>query len=82
MHKRAKIQGSGRKQGSQNILQRELREHLTLHLVHELNAIQARLDELPLLDRYKVAAMLFKLVVASGSQTYVPPPVIHVYHDL
>lgn len=82
MHKRAKIQGSGRKQGSQNILQRELREHLTLHLVNELNAIQARLDELPLVDRYKVAAMLFKLVVAPESQTYAPPPVINVYHDL
>jgi hypothetical protein len=82
MHKRSKIEGSGRKQGSQNILQRELRERLTSHLVHELTAIHARLDELPLVDRYKVAAMLFKLVVAPESQSYAPPPVIHVYHDL
>jgi hypothetical protein len=82
MHKRSKVEGSGRKQGSQNILQRELREHLRLHLVDELTAIQARVDELPLVDRYKVAAMLFKLVVAPESQSYAPPPVIHVYHDL
>ncbi len=58
MLKRQKIPGSGRKQGSQNILQRELREQLQLHLANELNAIQARINELPLVDRYKVAECL------------------------
>jgi hypothetical protein len=65
--KRTKIIGSGRKIGSENIIQRELREQLRLHLVNELNAIQSRIDELPLSDRYKVAAMLFKLVVSPQS---------------
>ena len=65
--KRTKIIGSGRKIGSENIIQRELREQLRLHLVNELNAIQGRIDELPLSDRYKVAAMLFKLVVSPQS---------------
>lgn len=58
-----KVPGSGRKPGSENVIQRELREQLRLHLVNELQAIQGRINELPLVDRYKVAAMLFKLVV-------------------
>jgi hypothetical protein len=82
MQKRLKIQGSGRKQGSQNVLQRELREQLHLHLANELNAIQARVDELPLLERYKVASMLFKLLIPSQMQEFAPPPVIHVHRDL
>lgn len=82
MQKRMKVEGSGRKQGSQNVLQRELREQLHLHLVNELNAIQARVDELPLVDRYKVAAMLYKLVLPTQMQEYAPPPVIHVHRDL
>jgi hypothetical protein len=65
--KRTKVKGSGRKIGSENIIQRELREQLRMHLVNELNAIQGRIDELPLSDRYKVAAMLFKLVVSPQS---------------
>jgi hypothetical protein len=65
--KRTKVKGSGRKIGSENIIQRELREQLRLHLVNELNAIQGRIDELPLSDRYKVAAMLFKLVISPQS---------------
>ena len=78
-----KIPGSGRKQGSQNVLQRELREQLRLHLVNELEAIQGRINELPLLDRYKVAAMLFKLLLPS--QTNDEPnntPVIVISKDL
>jgi hypothetical protein len=78
-----KVPGSGRKQGSQNILQRELREQLQLHLANELNAIQARIDELPLVDRYKVAAMLFKLSLPT--QTNDEPsnaPVIVISKDL
>lgn len=82
MQKRLKIEGSGRKQGSQNVLQRELRQQLHLHLANELNAIQARVDELPLLERYKVASMLFKLLIPSQTQEYAPPPVIHVHRDL
>jgi hypothetical protein len=82
MQKRLKIEGSGRKQGSQNLLQRELREQLHLHLANELNAIQARVDELPLLERYKVASMLFKLLIPSQMKEFAPPPVIHVHRDL
>ena len=82
MHKRNKVIGSGRKVGSQNVIQRELREQLRLFLTDELHAIQARVDELPLLDRYKVASMLFKLVISPDSHTLAPPPVINVYHDL
>ena len=82
MQKRMKVEGSGRKQGAQNVLHRELREQLHLHLVNELSAIQARVDELPLVDRYKVAAMLFKLLLPTQMQEYSPPPVIHVHRDL
>lgn len=74
--KRDKIKGSGRKIGSENIIQRELREQLRLHLVNELNAIQSRINELPLSERYKVAAMLFKLVVAPGSSQSMNEPTI------
>ncbi len=83
MLKRQKIPGSGRKQGSQNVLQRELREQLQLHLANELNAIQARINELPLVDRYKVAAMLFKLSLPT--QTNDEPstqPIIYIHKDL
>jgi len=65
--KRTKVKGSGRKIGSENVIHRELREQLRLHLANELNAIQGRIDELPLSDRYKVAAMLFKLVISPQS---------------
>jgi hypothetical protein len=63
MMMKMKVQGSGRKPGSENIIQRELREQLRLHLTNELELIQGRINELPLVDRYKIAAMLFKLVV-------------------
>jgi hypothetical protein len=83
MLKRQKIIGSGRKQGSQNILQRELREQLQLHLANELNAIQARINELPLVDRYKVAAMLFKLLLPPQTNDDTSnAPVIIVSKDL
>jgi len=58
-----KVPGSGRKLGTPNVVTNELRERLRLHLVNELNEIQGRLNELPLVDRYKVAAMLFKLLL-------------------
>ena len=58
-----KVPGSGRKQGTPNVITNELREQLRLHLVNELEAIQGRINELPLLDRYKVVAMLYKLVL-------------------
>lgn len=74
--KRDKIKGSGRKIGSENIIHRELREQLRLHLVNELNAIQSRINELPLNERYKVAAMLFKLVVAPESNQNINEPTI------
>jgi hypothetical protein len=80
---KTKVPGSGRKQGSQNILQRELREQLQLHLANELNAIQARINELPLIDRYKVASMLFKLLLPT--QTNDEPtsqPIIYIHKDL
>lgn len=74
--KRDKVKGSGRKIGSENIIQRELREQLRLHLANELNAIQSRINELPLSERYKVAAMLFKLVVAPESNYSTNEPTI------
>ena len=58
-----KIPGSGRKKGTPNVMTSELRAQLQLHVINELNAIQARMNELPLIDRYKVAAMLYKLVL-------------------
>ena len=58
-----KVPGSGRKQGTPNVITNELREQLRMHLVNELETIQGRLNELPLIDRYKVCAMLFKLVL-------------------
>ena len=58
-----KVPGSGRKQGTPNAMTNELREQLRLHLTNELEAIQGRINELPLVDRYKVAAMLFKLLL-------------------
>lgn len=61
--KKMKVPGSGRKPGSENVLQRELREQLRLHLANELIAIQGRINELSIVDRYKVAAMLYKLVI-------------------
>ncbi len=82
MQKRQKIAGSGRREGSQNVLQKQLRDQLRLFLANELDAIQARVDELPLVDRYKVAAMLFKLVIPPETQEYAPPPIIHVHRDL
>ena len=82
MQKRQKIVGSGRKMGSTNVVQRELREQLRLFLTDELHAIQDRVDELPLLERYKVASMLFKLVIPPETQEYAPPPIIHVHRDL
>ena len=63
MAKGMKIPGSGRKFGTPNVMTNELREQLRLHLVNELDAIQGRMNELPLVDRYKVAAMLFKLLL-------------------
>ena len=74
--KRTKVKGSGRKIGSENIIQRELREQLRLHLVNELNAIQGRIDELPLSDRYKVASMLFKLVISPQTNEPMNEPTI------
>ena len=61
--KRNKIPGSGRKVGTPNVITNELREQLRLHLVNELDAIQERMDEIDLIDRYKVAVMLFKLLL-------------------
>jgi len=61
--KRNKIVGSGRKVGTPNVITNELREQLRLHLVNELDAIQGRIDEIDLIDRYKVAVMLFKLLL-------------------
>lgn len=61
--KRNKIPGSGRKVGTPNVMTNELREQLRLHLVNELDAIQERMDEIDLIDRYKVAVMLFKLLL-------------------
>jgi hypothetical protein len=58
-----KVPGSVRKQRTPNVITNELREQLRLHLVNELEAIQGRINELPLLDRYKVVAMLYKLVL-------------------
>lgn len=58
-----KVPGSGRKQGTPNAMTNELREQLRLHLTNELEAIQGRINELPLVDRYKVVAMLFKLLL-------------------
>ena len=61
--KREKIPGSGRKIGTPNVMTNELREQLRMHLVNELDAIQGRMDEIDLIDRYRVAAMLFKLLL-------------------
>lgn len=61
--KRNKVPGSGRKVGTPNVMTNELREQLRMHLVNELDAIQGRMDEIDLLDRYRVAAMLFKLLL-------------------
>jgi hypothetical protein len=61
--KRNKTPGSGRKVGTPNVMTNELREQLRLHLVNELDAIQGRMDEIDLIDRYKVAVMLFKLLL-------------------
>ena len=61
--KRNKVPGSGRKVGTPNVMTNELREQLRLHLVNELDAIQGRMDEIDLIDRYKVAVMLFKLLL-------------------
>ena len=61
----------------------ELREQLRMHLTNELEAIQGRVNELSLLDRYKVAAMLFKLLLPP--QTNDEPsnaPVIIISKDL
>ena len=68
-----KVPGSGRKTGSTNVINRQLREQLTLHLESELEVITSRLDELPLVDRYKVCAMLIKLVL--------PPQTIDISVD-
>ena len=78
-----KIPGSGRKVGTPNVMTSELREQLRLHLVNELSAIQCRMDDMPLVDRYKVAAMLFKLLLPT--QTNDEPsnaPVIIISKDL
>ena len=78
-----KVPGSGRKPGSENVIQRELREQLRLHLANELQLIQGRINELSLVDRYKVAAMLFKLVVRPESNEEPSnAPVIIVSKDL
>lgn len=61
--KRNKVPGSGRKVGTPNVMTNELREQLRMHLINELDAIQGRMDEIDLLDRYRVAAMLFKLLL-------------------
>jgi hypothetical protein len=61
--KRNKVPGSGRKVGTPNVMTNELREQLRMHLVNELDAIQGRMDEIDLIDRYRVAAMLFKLLL-------------------
>ena len=61
--KRNKVPGSGRKIGTPNVMTNELREQLRMHLINELDAIQGRMDEIDLIDRYKVAAMLFKLLL-------------------
>jgi hypothetical protein len=81
--KRMKVPGSGRKPGSTNAITRELREQLTLHLANELEVITSRLDELPLVDRYKVCAMLFRLVLPTQTLDNISePPVIVISHDL
>ena len=56
MQKRQKIPGSGRKEGSQNVLQKQLREQLRLFLADELHAIQDRVDELPLKVQSRINA--------------------------
>lgn len=61
--KRNKVPGSGRKIGTPNVMTNELREQLRMHLINELDAIQGRMDEIDLIDRYRVAAMLFKLLL-------------------
>lgn len=78
-----KIPGSGRKPGTPNALTSELRNVLHDHLKNELKAITSRLDELPLVDRYKVCAMLFKLVLPP-LQDELPgnAPIIVISHDL
>jgi DNA-binding transcriptional regulator/RsmH inhibitor MraZ len=81
--KRNKIAGSGRKVGSQNVIQREVRECLRLHLLNELDAIQERINELTIAERYKVAAMLFRLIVAPANESNdTPPPVIVIPQNL
>ena len=79
---RMKVEGSGRKVGTPNVMTNELRNLLLLHMTNELDAIQARVDEIPLLDRYKVASMLFKLLIPPQTQEFSPPPIIHVHRDL
>jgi len=80
---RMKVEGSGRKVGTPNAMTNELRNLLLLHMTNEIMAIQDRMDELPLLDRYKVASMLFKLLlpiqINSEASTQ---PIIHVHPDL
>ena len=83
MHSRMKVPGSGRKVGTPNALTNDLRNVLRNHLENELEAIRGRIDELPLLDRYKVASMLFKLLLPP--QTNEEPgnaPIIVISHDL
>lgn len=78
-----KIQGSGRKVGTPNVMTNELRSLLLLHMTNELMAIQARVDELPLLDRYKVASMLFKLLLPIQINSEASAqPIIYVHPDL
>jgi hypothetical protein len=61
----------------------ELRNLLLLHMTNELMAIQARVDELPLLDRYKVASMLFKLLLPIQINSEASAqPIIYVHPDL
>lgn len=78
-----KISGSGRKVGTPNVMTNELRNLLLLHVTNELMAIQARVDELPLLDRYKVASMLFKLLLPIQiNSEATSQPIIYVHPDL
>lgn len=83
MNSRMKIPGSGRKVGTPNALTNDLRNLLRNHLENELEAIRSRLDELPLVDRYKVCAMLFKLVLPPQTNDETGnAPIIIISNDL
>lgn len=80
---RMKVPGSGRKQGTPNVITNELREQLRLHLANELDAIQGRINELPLIERYRLAVMLYKLVLPTQMSDEQPNvPIIVISKDI